>query len=70
MLNWIKKKIISAIVMVIGGTAGFLYWYFVGCATGTCPITSHWYTNTLYGMLLVWLIGDLIESLIRKKPVN
>lgn len=53
--------------MAVGGVGGFLYWYFVGCATGTCPITSHWYTNTLYGMLLGWLIGDLIESFRKKK---
>lgn len=53
--------------MAVGGVGGFLYWYFVGCATGTCSITSHWYTNTLYGMLLGWLIGDLIESFRKKK---
>lgn len=70
MLNRIKGKIVSLIVMVLGGVSGFLYWNFVGCATGTCPITSHWYTNTLYGMLLGWLIGDLIESFIKKKPVS
>ncbi|HLP75249.1 MAG TPA: DUF6132 family protein [Bacteroidales bacterium] len=26
--------------IVIGGLAGFLYYYFVGCTSGTCPITS------------------------------
>ncbi|MEI6277449.1 MAG: DUF6132 family protein [Prolixibacteraceae bacterium] len=47
--------------------SGFLYWKFVGCSTGTCPLKSHWYTMTLYGMLLGWLIGDLIASFTGKK---
>lgn len=29
------------ISIIIGGIAGFLYYYFVGCTSGTCPITSH-----------------------------
>ncbi len=67
MLNWIKKRQLSVIFLFIGGMSGFLYWKFVGCSTGTCPLKSHWYTMTLYGMLLGWLIGDLIASFTGKK---
>jgi hypothetical protein len=68
MLNWINKRRISVIFLFIGGLSGFLYWRFVGCSTGTCPITSHWYASTLYGMLMGWLIGDLIVSFKKVKP--
>jgi len=68
MYNWIKKRKISVIFLLIGGLGGFLYWRFVGCSTGNCPITSHWYASSLYGMLLGWLIGDLIATFSRVKP--
>jgi hypothetical protein len=35
-----------------GALLGFLYYRFVGCATGTCPITRNPYTSTLYGAFL------------------
>jgi len=66
--DWIKKRKISVIFLVLGGIGGFLYWRLIGCASGTCPITSNWYASTLYGMLLGWLIGDLAGSLKKKKP--
>ncbi|MFZ1729211.1 MAG: DUF6132 family protein [Bacteroidota bacterium] len=51
----ILKKILP---VVIGVAAGFAYWYFIGCINGHCPITSEWYTSTLYGGVVgaTWLI--------------
>jgi hypothetical protein len=40
-----------------GGALGFAYYKFVGCRTGTCPITSSPYISTLYGALLGYLIA-------------
>ena len=34
---------------IIGGVAGFLYYYFVGCASGTCAITSSPFLSFLFG---------------------
>jgi hypothetical protein len=47
--------------------AGFLYWKFIGCLTGTCPIKSVWYYSTLYGLLFGYLAGDIIFSIKSKK---
>ena len=63
-----KQRRISFIFLILGGLSGFLYWRFVGCSTGTCPITSHWYAMSLYGMLMGWLIGDLLAPLFSNKP--
>jgi hypothetical protein len=38
--------------LVVGGIAGFAYYKFVGCASGTCPITSNPYVSTIYGALM------------------
>ena len=43
----IKRLIIGA---VIGAVSGFLYYYFVGCKTGNCPIQSNPYYMVLYGV--------------------
>jgi hypothetical protein len=42
--------------ILAGGLAGFLYFHFAGCSTGTCPITSHSYNTILIGGLLGYLI--------------
>lgn len=43
-------KLFSAVT--IGGTAGFLYYYFVGCASGSCAISSNPYMSIIWGGLL------------------
>lgn len=44
--------------IVIGAFAGFLYWRFVGCTSGTCPIQSHWQSSSLFGGLMGYLLTD------------
>jgi len=44
--------------ILAGGVAGFLYWKFVGCASGACPITSNKYISIAYGAIL----GSLLLS--------
>ena len=36
----------------IGAGLGFAYWKFIGCNSGTCPLTSNWHTTTLFGGLI------------------
>jgi len=38
--------------VVLGGIAGFSYWYFVGCQSGTCPLTSSPTITTVYGAVV------------------
>lgn len=63
---------------MIGGTlgafAGYLYYYFVGCYSGTCAITSNPVNSTIYGFILgglmIELISDIKESIIKKRYGN
>ena len=44
--------------IVLGGLAGYLYYHFVGCASGTCAITSSPYGSTLMGSLLGLFVAN------------
>lgn len=57
----------SILFAVLGSIAGFLYWKFVGCKTGSCPIKSNWYLMTGYGLFAGYLVGDIISGIINKK---
>ena len=61
---------IKAGLTVLGAIGGFLYWKFIGCTTGTCPIKSVWYWSTLWGLVMGYLIGDLIGDFIKKRKLK
>ena len=44
--------------LLLGGSLGFAYYKFIGCSTGTCPLTSNPFISTLYGSI----VGALIAS--------
>lgn len=60
----LKKYRLTIIGFLVGAVGGYLYYYFVGCSTGTCPITSNPWRMTLYGSLL----GMLLFDMFRKEP--
>ena len=47
--------------VVAGGGLGFAFYKFVGCSTGTCPLTSNPFTSTLYGSVLGALVAASIH---------
>jgi hypothetical protein len=48
--SWYFWKPFSAVAL--GGLAGFLYYYFVGCTSGNCAISSNPYMSIIWGGLL------------------
>lgn len=56
------KNKLSFIGAALGAIAGFLYWKYVGCLTGTCAITSNPIRSTLYFAAT----GALVFSLFKK----
>ena len=59
-----KAIIITGIGIVVGAIAGYLYYFYVGCASGTCAITSKPLNSTLYGALM----GGLVFNMFVKSP--
>jgi hypothetical protein len=45
-----------------GAMIGFVYWYFVGCNSGSCVITSSPMNSTMYGSILGLLVVNLISD--------
>jgi len=62
MISLLKKHILKIIGLLIGGVAGFLYYHFIGCASGTCPITSNPYLTVVYGAFLGYLVSDMFKK--------
>ena len=58
-----KKKWLRAIVFTVGGAfVGWAYYYFVGCANGTCFITSDPLISMGYMGVLGWLISRVFNK--------
>ena len=59
-LDLLKKNWFYIAGAVVGGVGGWLYWRYVGCSSGTCPITSSPVMSTIWGALM----GGLLLSLV------
>lgn len=55
-MSMIKNWMIWVIGIVIGAAGGYLYWYYIGCVTGSCAITSSPVNSTLYGAVMGGLL--------------
>ena len=62
MKNWMQKNKLYLIGALVGAIAGFLYWKYIGCLTGTCAITSNPIRSTIYGAVM----GSLVLSIFNK----
>ena len=62
-----KAYIITGLGVVVGLIAGYIYYKQVGCASGTCAITSKPLNSTLYGGLMGGLLFNLFATSPKKK---
>ena len=60
----VKKYQLTFLGVLLGAIFGYLYYHFVGCASGTCNITSKPLNSTLYGAML----GGLLFNIFEKRP--
>ncbi len=57
-----KVVLVSTIGVIAGCIAGYAYYYYVGCASGTCAITSKPLNSTLYGGLMGGLLFNMFVT--------
>lgn len=66
-----KNLIIKRVLPVIAGAGlGFAYYYFIGCSSGSCPISSNPYVSTLYGGLVGFLMAIPSKKKTEKNEID
>lgn len=63
----LKKRWLLIAGTVAGLLGGYLYYHFIGCNSGTCPITSNPWVSTLYGGLIGFLLSDIVKPKSKKE---
>ena len=61
-MKFFRKYKLTLAGILAGAVAGYLYYHFVGCASGTCPITSKPLNSTLYGALMGSLLFNMFQK--------
>lgn len=51
-MNFLLRHKLTLIGILLGAVAGYLYYYFVGCSSGSCAITSKPINSTVYGAFM------------------
>ena len=59
MKKTLKKWLRPALFTLGGALVGLAYYNFVGCATGSCVITSNPISSMLYMGLIGWLLSSI-----------
>ncbi|UQD56610.1 hypothetical protein [Flavobacterium sp. K5-23] len=62
-----KGILITGIGVVTGIIAGYLYYHYVGCLSGTCAITSKPLNSSLYGGLMGGLVFNMFVGKTKKR---
>ncbi|HIA36014.1 MAG TPA: hypothetical protein EYM84_07875 [Flavobacteriales bacterium] len=65
-MNYLNKYKAIILGIFLGALTGYLYFHFVGCANGTCSITSKPLNSTLYGAMM----GGLLAISFKKDKTN
>ncbi|MBU7577604.1 MAG: hypothetical protein KAF40_06045 [Flavihumibacter sp.] len=60
--SFIQRNKLMLLGVLLGGIAGYLYYHFIGCVTGTCSITSKPVNSTVYFAVM----GGLLFSMLKK----
>ena len=59
-LSYKVKKWLKPILFTAGGAlVGLAYYYFVGCSTGACPLTSNPFITMAYMGFIGWLLSGV-----------
>jgi hypothetical protein len=55
-MELLLKYKLTLLGLLLGALSGYLYYFYIGCYSGTCPITSQPGPSTMYGAVMGALI--------------
>lgn len=56
-MTMLWKWTMRALPVLLGASVGYAYYHFIGCVSGSCPITSNPWSSTGYGALIGFLLA-------------
>lgn len=62
MNNFLKKNKLGLLGLVVGAIGGYAYYYFIGCTSGSCPLTSNPYISIGFGAVFGYLLFDMFKK--------
>ena len=65
-MKLMRKYLFEITGAAMGALAGFLYWKYVGCISGTCPIQTNPINSTVFWALIGILLGSMLKDIVRK----
>jgi len=68
--RFLLKYKAELIGMALGALGGLAYWFFVGCESGTCAITSSPINSSIYGGFMGFLIPGMFKKDVNSKSEN
>ena len=66
-MNLLLKYKLTLSGLVLGLIAGYLYYQFIGCQSGSCAITSNPINSTIYGGFMGSVLLNIFEKDTTKK---
>jgi hypothetical protein len=65
-MKFVRTHILSIVGIIVGSLIGYLYYYYIGCESGSCSITSSPINSSIYGAAM----GGLVLSLFKKEATE
>lgn len=60
--SFLKNNVLTILGIVLGLGGGYLYWMYIGCESGSCPITSSPLNSSLWGGTMGGLLFSMFKS--------
>jgi len=61
-MEFLKKNKFIIIGSIVGAIGGYAYYHFIGCASGSCAITSKPLNSSLYGSFMGGLLFSYLKT--------